>query len=470
MPKTHTTASYEAEGSSSAPRRPRETPHWSVPALEPWPGRGPATARRGQDRPPCAGFIVRPRDCSRGGRACEHMFVSTEATILHADLDAFYASVEQRDDPRLRGRPVIVGGGRGARRQLRGQGAAACARAMGGRQALRLCPRRDRGAAPDVGVHARPAGRCSRSSGDTTPLVEGISIDEAFLDVGGLRRIVRHADRDRRAAAPRGPRAGRAADHGRRGPDEVPGQGGQRGGQAGRAAGACRPTAELAFLHPLPVERLWGVGPVTAAKLRDRGHPHGRARWPGSARPRWCRCSARAPGRHLHALAHNRDPRPVQVGRRRGSIGSQRALGRSPTHAAPRSTPSLVGAGRPGHPADARRRPGRAARWCCGCASTTSPGPPARTRSAAATAQTHDDPRRRAGAAATAPADDRASAASRWSASRSATSTSDGAVQLELPFEHGGRLRAGRRGGRGARPVRLRGGDPGRAARVATRA
>jgi DNA polymerase-4 len=88
------------------------------------------------------------------------------------------------------------------------------------------------------------------------------------------------------------------------------------------------PDRERAFLHPLPVGRLWGVGPVTAHKLDTRGITTvGQvARLPESA---LVSMLGRASGRHLHALAHNRDPRPVRVGRRRGSIGSQRALGRS---------------------------------------------------------------------------------------------------------------------------------------------
>ena len=89
------------------------------------------------------------------------------------------------------------------------------------------------------------------------------------------------------------------------------------------------PDRELAFLHPLPVERLWGVGPVTAGKLHERG-----IRTVGEvaelAEATLVAMLGRASGRHLHALAHNRDPRPVRVGRRRGSIGSQRALGRAP--------------------------------------------------------------------------------------------------------------------------------------------
>src|SRR5918995_1503805 len=86
---------------------------------------------------------------------------------------------------------------------------------------------------------------------------------------------------------------------------------------------------ELAFLHPLPVERLWGVGPVTAAKLRGHGITSvGQVARLGEKT--LVTMVGQASGRHLHALAHNRDPRPVDTGRRRRSIGSQRALGRSP--------------------------------------------------------------------------------------------------------------------------------------------
>jgi DNA polymerase-4 len=86
---------------------------------------------------------------------------------------------------------------------------------------------------------------------------------------------------------------------------------------------------ELAFLHPLPVERLWGVGPVTSRKLRERGITTV-SQVAQVPEPALVAMLGRAAGRHLHALAHNRDPRLVQIGRRRGSIGSQRALGRSP--------------------------------------------------------------------------------------------------------------------------------------------
>ena len=168
--------------------------------------------------------------------ACERVFVSGEATILHADLDAFYASVEQRDDPTLRG-PA------GDRRRAgwcspASYEAKACGirTAMGGAQARRLCPRRDRGRAAHVGLHARPARRSSRSSRTRAPLVEGLSIDEAFLDVRGLERISGTPVEIARGCGATGARAGRPADHGRGGADQVPGQGGQRRGQARRAA------------------------------------------------------------------------------------------------------------------------------------------------------------------------------------------------------------------------------------------
>ena len=108
--------------------------------------------------------------------------------IIHADLDSFFASVEQRDDPRLRGRPVIVGGGvvLAASYEAKAHGVRS---AMGGRQAMRLCP--DALVVPPrFSAYVEASGAVFEIFHDTTPLVEGISIDEAFLDVGGLRRLV----------------------------------------------------------------------------------------------------------------------------------------------------------------------------------------------------------------------------------------------------------------------------------------
>jgi DNA polymerase-4 len=248
------------------------------------------------------------------------------ATILHADLDAFYASVEQRDDPRLRGRPVIVGGGvvLAASYEAKAHGVRT---AMGGTQARRLCPRAVV-VPPRMGVYAKASKAVFEVFRNTTPLVEGLSIDEAFLDVGGLRQI-----------------SGTPTEIAVRLRREVREQVGlpitvgvaRTKFLAKVASGVAKPDGllvvppdgELAFLHPLPVERLWGVGPVTAGKLRDRGiRTVGQVARLGE--PTLISLVGQAAGRHLHALAHNRDPRPVDVGRRRRSIGSQRALGRSP--------------------------------------------------------------------------------------------------------------------------------------------
>jgi DNA polymerase IV len=247
-----------------------------------------------------------------------------EGTILHADLDAFYASVEQRDDPRLRGRPVIVGAGVVLAASYEAK-AAGIRTAMGGRQARLLCPQA-------IVVEPRMSAYTAASKAvfevfeNTTPLVEGLSIDEAFLDVGGLRRI-----------------SGTPSQIAARLRREVREQVGlpitvgvaRTKFLAKVASGVAKPDgllvvppdAELAFLHPLPVERLWGVGPVTADKLRARGIlTVGRVAKLGEAT--LVSLLGRASGRHLHALANNRDPRPVEVGRRRRSMGAQRALGR----------------------------------------------------------------------------------------------------------------------------------------------
>ena len=256
------------------------------------------------------------------------MFVS-EATILHADLDSFYASVEQRDDPRLRGRPVIVGGGvvLAASYEAKAFGVRS---AMGGAQARRLCP----GAivvSPRISAYTEASKAVFAVFEDTTPLVEGISIDEAFLDVGGLRRVsgtpVEIAVRLRREVLER---VGLPITVGVARTKFL----------AKVASGVAKPDGllvvppdgELEFLHPLTVERLWGVGPVTAQKLHDRGittvgHV---ARLPEAA---LVSMLGRASGHQLHALSHNRDPRRVTVGRRRRSIGSQHALGRRPRSA-----------------------------------------------------------------------------------------------------------------------------------------
>ncbi len=249
-----------------------------------------------------------------------------EATILHADLDAFYASVEQRDDAGLRGRPVIVGGGvvLAASYEAKAHGVRT---AMGGRQARRLCPQAIV-VPPRMSAYSEASKAVFRVFEHTSTLVEGLSIDEAFLDVRGMRRIagtpVEIAVRLRRDVLEH---VGLPITVGVARTKFL----------AKVASGVAKPDGllvvppdtELDFLHPLPVERLWGVGPVTARKLNDRGiRTVGQVAELGETVLVWL--LGRAAGRHLHALAHNHDPRPVVGGRRRGSIGSQCALGRSP--------------------------------------------------------------------------------------------------------------------------------------------
>jgi DNA polymerase-4 len=255
------------------------------------------------------------------------MFVHrSDASILHADLDAFYASVEQRDNPRLAGRPVIVGGGvvLACSYEAKARGVRT---AMGGSMARRLCP--DAVVVPvRFSAYTEASKEVFKVFEDLSPVVEGLSIDEAFLDVRGLGHIF-----------------GTPAEIGARLRHEVR----ERVGLpitvgvartkflAKVASGVAKPDGllvvppdgELAFLHPLPVERLWGVGKVTGAKLRALGITTvGEvARLPETS---LISMLGKASGRHLHALAHNRDPRIVRTRVRRRSMGAQHALGRAP--------------------------------------------------------------------------------------------------------------------------------------------
>jgi DNA polymerase-4 len=249
--------------------------------------------------------------------------VRGEATVIHADLDAFYASVEQRDNPALRGRPVIVGGGvvLAASYEAKRRGVRT---AMGTARARALCPEA-------IVVPARMEAYSAASRAvfaifhDTTPLVEGISIDEAFLEVGGLHRIAGTPEQI----------AVRLRERVREEVGLAISVGVARTKFLAKVASAVskpdgllvvEPDAEEAFLHPLPVERLWGVGAVTAEKLHSRG-----IRTVGQLAELEAATAelilGKAAGAHLHALARLRDPRPVETSKRRGSIGSQRALG-----------------------------------------------------------------------------------------------------------------------------------------------
>ncbi len=246
-----------------------------------------------------------------------------QAAILHADLDAFYASVEQRDDPALRGRPVIVGGGvvLAASYEAKARGVQT---AMGGRRARQLCPDAVV-VSPRFSAYVEASKAVYEVFDDTSPAVEGLSIDEAFIDVRGMERI---------AGTPRDI----AVRLRRRVRDEVglPITVGVARTKflAKVASGVAKPDGllvvppgdELAFLHPLPVERLWGVGDVTARKLHNLG-----ITTVGEVarleEPALIAIAGRAMGRQLHALAHNRDPRRVRPRTRRRSIGAQRAMG-----------------------------------------------------------------------------------------------------------------------------------------------
>jgi DNA polymerase-4 len=246
------------------------------------------------------------------------------ANILHADLDSFFASVEQRDEPRLRGKPVIVGGGVVLAASYEAK-AFGIQTAMGGRQAKRLCPQAIV-VSPRMSAYSEASKAVFAVFDDTTPLVEGLSIDEAFLDVRGLERLSGTPEEI-------------AARLKRRVLDEVGlpiTVGVARTKFLAKVASAVAkpdgllvvpPEGELEFLHPLPVERLWGVGVKTAEKLHARGIEIVRqvAELDEAA---LVELLGRASGRHLHALAHNRDPRRVRIGQRRRSMGAQRALGR----------------------------------------------------------------------------------------------------------------------------------------------
>ena len=246
------------------------------------------------------------------------------ATILHADLDAFFASVEQRDDPRLRGRPVIVGGGvvLAASYEARAFGVRS---AMGGRRARQLCPQAIV-VQPHFDAYLEASKAVSAIFDDTAPLVERISIDEAFLDVRGLERI---------SGSPTAIARTLRAEV-RRLVDLPISVGVARTKSLAKVASAeskpdgllvVAPDRERAFLDPLPVERLWGVGEATATRLHDR-----ELRTVGQLAKleegALVAMLGRGSGRHLHALAHARDPRPVRTRRGRGSFGSQSALGR----------------------------------------------------------------------------------------------------------------------------------------------
>jgi DNA polymerase-4 len=250
-----------------------------------------------------------------------------EPTILHADLDAFYASVEQLLDPALRGRPVLVGGGivLAASYEARAYGIRA---PMPARDARRLCPE-----AVVVDGHFERyldfSAQVMSILEDASPVIEQISIDEAFLDVRGSTHILgKPSSIARRIRA-------RVADE-----IGLPISVGVASTKflAKIASARAKPNGlvvvpigiELEFLHPLPVEAMWGVGRVTAAHLHRFGicTIGDLAAVPAGALGASLGTGASGA---LHSLAWNRDPRRVRGGRRAGSVGSQQALGRGLT-------------------------------------------------------------------------------------------------------------------------------------------
>jgi DNA polymerase-4 len=258
------------------------------------------------------------------------MFVPrTDASLLHADVDSFFASVAQRDDPSLRGKAVIVGEGvvMAASYEAKARGVKS---GMGGAQARRLCP--EAIVVPTAFADYSEASRALfELFRDTAPMVESLGLEEAFLDVRGLEHIsgepawigrtLRRRARDE-LGLPLSVGIARTRSLAK---------------MASRAAKPdglllIEPERELAFLHPLPVEAMWGIGPATAAKLHALG-----ARTIGQlARlglPTLIAEFGDHSGRHLHALAHSTDSRRVRGRTGRRSVGSQsafRARDRSP--------------------------------------------------------------------------------------------------------------------------------------------
>jgi DNA polymerase-4 len=249
-----------------------------------------------------------------------------QATILHADLDAFFASVEQRDDPALRGRPVLVGGGiiTAASYEAKARGVST---PMSQAQALAICP--DAVViTPRGDAYAAASREVMTILEEFSPTVEKISIDEAFLDGAGMEHIHgtprQIAERIRTAVRER---AGLKITIGVARTKFL----------AKVASGAAKPDGllvvepadELAFLHPLPIEAVWGVGRVTSKKLRARG-----VKTVGDIaamdQETLCLVLGSNAGHRLHALANNRDPRRVAPRERRKSIGAQRAIGKKP--------------------------------------------------------------------------------------------------------------------------------------------
>jgi DNA polymerase IV len=252
--------------------------------------------------------------------------VESPATILHADLDAFYASVEQLLDPSLRGKPIAVGGGvvLAASYEAKAFGVRS---GMPGRRARELCPH-----LIFVAGHFNEYKRLGDAAldvlNDFTPLVERISIDEAFADVAGCTHLF-GSPAEIASTIRRRVRAelGLSISIGVARTKHLA----KIASQVAKPDGlvVVDPATELEFLHDLSVELMWGVGPVTAARLAAIGvQTIGQlAKLPGNSLERLL---GRAAGDKLTALAWNRDPREIRTHHRARSAGAQSALGRKP--------------------------------------------------------------------------------------------------------------------------------------------
>ena len=288
--------------------------------------------------------------------------METTATILHADLDAFYASVEQLLEPSLRGKPIAVGGGvvLAASYEAKSFGVSS---GMSGRRARELCPQ-----LIFVGGYFQDYQRLGDAAinvlNDFTPLVERISIDEAFADVAGCTHLF--------GSPPEIARAVRRRVRAELGLPISIGVARTKhlakiASQVAKPDGlvVVDPEGELDFLHDLPVELIWGVGPVTRARLAEIGvHTIGQlAKMPGYSLEQLL---GRAAGEKLTALAWNRDPRQIRTGHRAQSAGAQSALGKKPAeeqvfrptlrHLADRVASRLRAKSRPGRTVTVRVR------------------------------------------------------------------------------------------------------------------
>ena len=284
------------------------------------------------------------------------------ASILHADLDAFYASVEQLLDPSLRGRPIAVGGGvvLAASYEAKAFGVRG---GMAARRAREVCPQLHF-VSGNFREYRRLGDAVMMILGDFTPLVERLSIDEAFADVAGCERLfgapAEIAQTVRRRVREE---LGLAISVGVARTKHLA----KIASQVAKPDGLVVVDAEreLEFLHSLPVELMWGVGPVTKARLAQAGilRIGELAQMPGG----WLeRLLGRALGSKLDALAWNRDAREIQAQRRGHSAGAQSALGRRPAteriyrptlwHLADRVATRLRAGSRPGRTVTVRVR------------------------------------------------------------------------------------------------------------------